>query len=245
MTFLFFLNQQPTLRQGYNIEKIKANAPQEYNEVLGETCYLLPLTKVSESEIYQQIDEELLQAERALKKKASASKEAAAVQGDQIVDLMSDDEGPVEETDDGHLDKDTRKRLRQEAKKAEAEEKKRRKAAEAEAKAAARKVFSQNAKLVKVSTSCSPLLVSCMEELPISTTAAENSGSINMNQKETAAKFMDELKEWKVACTHVLQQHQKPDPGPLTLPFASYKEVQEKAKVVKTFVATLKAVKNK
>ena len=144
------------------------------------------------------------------------------------------------------MDKETRKRLRQEAKKAEAEEKKRRKAAEAEAKAANRKVFAQNAKLVKLSTSCSPLLVSCMEELSILATAAENSGSINMNQKESAAKFMDELKEWKVACSHVQQQqHQKPDPGPLTLPFASYKEVQEKVKAVKTFVATLKPGKNK
>ena len=226
------------------MEKIQANAPQEYNEVLGETCYLLPLTKVTESEIYQQVDEELLQAEKALKKKASGSKETA-VMDEPVVDLMSDEEGPAQETEDGNLDKETRKRLRQEARKAEAEEKKRRKAEEAEAKAATRKVFAQNAKLVKVSTSCSPLLVSCMEELSISATAAETSGFINMKQKETAAKFMDELKEWKVACSHVLQQHQKPDPGPLTLPFASYKEVQEKVKVVKTFVATLKPGKNK
>ena len=70
------------------MEKIQANAPQEYNEVLGETCYLLPLTKVTESEIYQQVDEELLQAEKALKKKASGSKETA-VMDEPVVDLMS------------------------------------------------------------------------------------------------------------------------------------------------------------
>lgn len=235
-------------RKGFDIARIKQNAPSEFNETLGEECYLVSLSEVSEKEIQQQVEEEIAVAERAARKKANSKsgKKKDDEEGDDpvVMDLLSDDEEPaapkLEDTDDSKLTKEQLKRKRAEERKAVAEEKKRQKMEEQATKAAVRICLARNNKAMKLATASSPQLVHAMEELSIQVNVSINKGTITAVEKDTAADLMTLMREWKHACTNLLEKYSK-DPGDdMELPFDSAKMLQEKLKAAKNLVAQLK-----
>lgn len=92
----FFYNVLKYPRQGYNTENILKNAPKEFNETLGEDTFLVPLVKVSEREVHQLCEEEVVQAELALQKrkvKDNDQKAKSDASGSKVfvpVDLVSE-----------------------------------------------------------------------------------------------------------------------------------------------------------
>lgn len=184
------------------------------------------------------MEEEIAVAERAARKKANSKsgKKKADEEGDDpvVMDLLSDDEEPaapkLEDTDDSKLTKEQLKRKRAEERKAVAEEKKRQKMEEQATKAAVRICLARNNKAMKLATASSPQLVHAMEE----------QGTITAVEKDTAADLMTLMREWKHACTNLLEKYSK-DPGDdMELPFDSAKMLQEKLKAAKNLVAQLK-----
>ena len=238
-------------RKGFDTDRIKSNAPVEFNETLGEDCYLVALTEVSEKEIHQRVEEEIAVAERAMRKKATnskrSSKQAEAEGSDPVVDLLSEDEvesGPKqEEAEEKSLTKEQLKRKRADEKKALAEDKKRQKQEEMATKAAVRVVLAKNNKAMKLATSASPQLLATMEELSIQVNASISKGTITQLEKDTAADLMKLMREWKHACATPLEQHGADPAGDMELPFDSAKMVQDKLKAAKNLVAQLR--KNK
>lgn len=220
------------LRKGFDCAKIKTNAPREWNETLGEECYLVALKSVSEKEIYQKCEEELLMAEKNIRKKHPKSKGAFA---SDTVDLLTDEE------EDPAEDEVPTKNDAASVRKRKAAEK----AAAAAAKKKAKQLKTLNAKLVKLASNASPTLSAIMEEVVIVVNDAESKGNITMHEKEVASVALSELKEWKHACVALLQAHREDDNAELTLPFKDAKEVSEKIKAVKTMLGPLKASKGK
>lgn len=221
----------------------------EFNETLGEDCYLVALSEVSEKEVHQRVEEEIAVAERDVRKKGTNSKrsnkQVEAQGSDPVVDLMSEDEvePKQEDTEEKSLTKDQLKRKRAEEKKALAEDKKRQKQEELATEAAVRVVLAKNNKAMKLATSASPQLLATMEELSIQVNASISKGTITQLEKDTAADLMKLMREWKHACATLLEQHSADPAGDMELPFDSAKMVQDKLKAAKNLVAQLR--KNK
>eukprot|EP00434_Breviolum_minutum_P039630 symbB.v1.2.035199.t1/scaffold4591.1/size37605/4 len=228
-------------KQGYVLDdKFEDRKPCEWNAGLNQWTYLLAETAISEAEISRQVEESLLEAERAARKrkapaeeeKENAEQPASSKGKEELVDLLSESDGeaPIKsEGDDGKTltAKQLEAKLKREARKAMQQETKAAKQAEAERKKNARAANKKT--LAAAWKPASDLL--------------EQTKDKNLDQALLAdlTEQLDKITGWKKQTAAVLNTYTKNPAADLAeLPFTAEKEVRNAIQALATCVKEVK-----
>ena len=235
-------------RRGFNTANILKNAPKEFNETLGEDTFLVPLVTVSEREVHQLCEQEVLQAELAMQKRKvkdndqKAKAEASASKVFVPIDLVSESDEETKRQDPPknpeppqETEKQMAARLKKEAKAAEraekaAADKAKKEQARIDAKAV-KEIMAKNKKLVQLATSALSILTPCIDEL--AKVLKEKQGEAEDDLKSAACDQMGTLRKMRSESSAALKEHSKSLENPLSLSFENLKTVQEEVKNAK------------
>ena len=208
----------------------------------------MPLVKVSEREVHQLCEEEVVQAELALQKrkvKDNDQKAKSDASGSKVfvpIDLVSDSDEetkPLAEVPVPQDIKETEKqkaaRLKKETKAAEraekaAAEKAKKEQAKADAKLV-KETVAKNKKLVQLATSALSILTPCIDEL--AKVLKEKQDEAEDHLKSAACDQMSTLRKMRSESSAALKEHSKSLETSLSLSFENLKSVQEEVKNAK------------